>query len=44
MQLGSLIRPELIFFDLPAADRSQILRAFAERIADEGLEPPLAQI
>jgi fructose-specific phosphotransferase system IIA component len=37
MQLGSLIRPELIFFDLPAADRSQVLRAFAERIAAEGV-------
>jgi PTS system nitrogen regulatory IIA component len=37
MQLGSLIRPELIFFDLPAADRSQILRAFADRIAAAGL-------
>jgi mannitol/fructose-specific phosphotransferase system IIA component (Ntr-type) len=32
MQLGSLIRPELIFTDLPAADRSQVLRVFAERI------------
>jgi PTS system nitrogen regulatory IIA component len=37
MQLGSLIRPELIFSDLPATDRSQVLRAFAERIAAAGL-------
>ena len=37
MQLGSLIRPELIFFDLPAADRSQVLRSLAERIAAQGL-------
>lgn len=37
MQLGSLIRPELIFFDLPAADRFQVLRALAERIAGGGL-------
>lgn len=37
MQLGSLIRPELIFTDLPAADRSQVLRAFAERITAAGI-------
>ncbi len=37
MQLGSLIRPELIFSDLPAAGRSQVLQAFADRIAAAGL-------
>jgi PTS system nitrogen regulatory IIA component len=35
--LGSLTRPDLIFTDLPAADRSQLLRALAERIAQRGL-------
>ena len=37
MQLGSLIRPELIFPDLPAADRAEALRAFADRLAGLGL-------
>ncbi len=37
MRLGSLIRPELIFPDLPAADRPEALRAFADRIAGLGL-------
>ncbi|HEY9422578.1 MAG TPA: PTS sugar transporter subunit IIA [Thermoanaerobaculia bacterium] len=37
MRLGSLTRPELIFPDLPATDRSQVLRAFADRIAQGGL-------
>ena len=37
MRLGSLTRPELIFPDLPAADRPEVLRAFAERIAGLGL-------
>ena len=37
MRLGSLTRPELIFPDLPAADRPQVLRAFADRIAGLGL-------
>ena len=37
MQLGSLTRPELIFPDLPAADRQEVLRAFAGRIAGTGL-------
>lgn len=37
MGLGSLTRPDLIFTDLPAADRSQLLRALAERIARRGL-------
>ncbi|MFP5288135.1 MAG: PTS sugar transporter subunit IIA [Thermoanaerobaculia bacterium] len=36
MRLGGLIRPELIFPELPAADRSQVLRVFSERIAHEG--------
>ena len=35
--LGSLIRPQLIFADLPAADRSEVLRAFADRVAAQGL-------
>lgn len=37
MRLGSLTRPELIFPDLPAADRTEALRAFADRIAGLGL-------
>ncbi|HEV8582040.1 MAG TPA: PTS sugar transporter subunit IIA [Thermoanaerobaculia bacterium] len=32
-----MTRPELIFSDLPAADRSEVLRTFAERVAGEGL-------
>lgn len=35
--LGSLIRPDLIFPDLPAADRAEVLRAFARRLAERGL-------
>jgi PTS system nitrogen regulatory IIA component len=35
--LGSLTRPELIFPDLPAADRQEVLRALAERVAASGL-------
>ena len=35
--LGPLIRPQLIFADLPAADRAGVLRAFADRVAAEGL-------
>jgi PTS system nitrogen regulatory IIA component len=37
VRLGGLIRPELIFPELPAADRSQVLRAFSERIARQGV-------
>lgn len=37
MRLGALTRPELIFPDLPAADRAEVLRAFAERVAGQGL-------
>jgi PTS system nitrogen regulatory IIA component len=37
VRLGSLTRPELIFPDLPAADRSEVLRAFADRLAGQGL-------
>jgi mannitol/fructose-specific phosphotransferase system IIA component (Ntr-type) len=37
VRLGALTRPELIFSDLPAADRSEVLRTFAERVAGEGL-------
>ena len=37
MLLGSLTRPDLIFPDLPAADRQEVLRTFAGRIAGTGL-------
>ena len=37
MHLGSLIRPDLIFPDLPAGDRAEVLRAFAGRLAERGL-------
>jgi PTS system nitrogen regulatory IIA component len=37
VRLGALTRPELIFPELQAADRTQILRAFATRIAERGL-------
>lgn len=37
MRLGSLTRPDLIFPDLAATDRAQVLRAFADRIAASGL-------
>ncbi len=37
MRLGSLTRPDLVFPDLAAADRQQVLRVFAERIAERGL-------
>jgi PTS system nitrogen regulatory IIA component len=37
VRLGALTRPELIFPDLPAADRSGVLRAFADRVAGKGL-------
>lgn len=37
MRLGSLTRPELIFPDLPATDRSGVLSAFADRLAQVGL-------
>lgn len=37
MHLGALIRQDLIFLDLPAADRAQVLRALAGRIAGRGL-------
>lgn len=37
MPLGSLVRPDLIFPDLPAADRQEVLRALAERVAARGL-------
>lgn len=39
MTLGSLTRPELIFPDLPVADRPEVLRALAERVAALGLVP-----
>jgi fructose-specific phosphotransferase system IIA component len=37
VHLGSLMRPDLIFPDLPAADRTEVLRAFAGRLAEQGL-------
>ena len=37
MRLGSLTRPDLIFPDLPAADRPEALRALAGRLAGLGL-------
>jgi PTS system nitrogen regulatory IIA component len=37
VRLGGLTRPELIFPALPAADREQVLRAFSDRIAGQGL-------
>jgi PTS system nitrogen regulatory IIA component len=37
--LGSLTRPDLVFPDLPAADRQEVLHAFADRIAALGLVP-----
>ena len=37
VDLGSLIRPELIFTDLPASDRKSVLREIAQRIAGAGL-------
>ena len=37
MHLGSLIRPDLIFPDLPAADRAEVLRTFAGHLAGHGL-------
>ena len=39
MRLGSLVRPELIFPRLAAGDRLGVLRAFADRVADQGLIP-----
>jgi PTS system nitrogen regulatory IIA component len=37
VHLGELIRPDLIFPDLPAGDRAEVLRAFAGRLAEGGL-------
>jgi nitrogen PTS system EIIA component len=37
VRLGSLTRPDLIFPDLPAADRPEALRALAARLAGLGL-------
>ncbi|HEV2845720.1 MAG TPA: PTS sugar transporter subunit IIA [Thermoanaerobaculia bacterium] len=44
MRLGSLTRPELIFPDLPAADRPEVLRAFADRVAQRGLVRDAAEL
>lgn len=44
MQLGSLIQPGLIFPDLPAVDRPQLLRVFAERIAARGLTRDIEEL
>ena len=37
MLLGELIRPDLIFTDLPATDRQEALRALAGRVAEREL-------
>jgi fructose-specific phosphotransferase system IIA component len=37
VRLGSLTRPELIFLDLPAADRQAVLHELATRVAARGL-------
>ena len=37
MLLGELTRPDLIFTDLPATDRQEVLRALAGRVAERGL-------
>jgi mannitol/fructose-specific phosphotransferase system IIA component (Ntr-type) len=37
VRLGSLTRPDLIFPDLPAADRPEVLRALADRVAALGV-------
>ncbi len=39
MRLGSLIRPDLIFPDLPAGDKAEVLRELAERMAGKGVAP-----
>lgn len=44
MRLSSLTRPDLIFPELPAADRSQVLHALAERIAERGVVPSAADL
>ena len=38
-RLGSLIRPDLVFPDLPAADKAEALRSLAERGAGQGVAP-----
>jgi PTS system nitrogen regulatory IIA component len=37
LSLAALTRPELIFLDLPAGSREEVLRVFAERLAASGL-------
>lgn len=37
VRLSSLTRPDLIFVDLPGADGPTILRAFAERVVQQGV-------
>jgi nitrogen PTS system EIIA component len=37
VRLGSLTRPDLIFFGLPKADRQALLHALAERLAERGV-------
>lgn len=39
MSLAALTRPELIFLDLPAGSREEVLRMLSERLADAGLVP-----
>lgn len=44
MLLGSLTQPDLVFPDLPDADRQDVLRALADRVADRGLVPSGAEL
>lgn len=37
MRLGSLTGPQLVFIDLPGADGPTVLRAFAERVVEQGI-------
>jgi PTS system nitrogen regulatory IIA component len=37
VSLGALVRPDLIFPDVPAAEGPELLRAFAERMAARGV-------
>lgn len=39
LRLGSLIRPDLVFPDLPDGNRSGLLRALAEQVASRGVAP-----
>lgn len=39
MHLGSLIKPELIFVDLPGSDRPTVLKAMADKLAANSVLP-----